>query len=423
MKNQEDDSVRRRFLAPAEEVIGAARSGRRCPDVTDREHVVSGILRVLGGEPSGRGWVQHVRMAWDSAITVNLFFKALRSERRLTLVEEVDADVCGQTDRQCARLSLDPLSEHRELDGFAVYASDGHYEEASPHTPAVGGEVQPQGFFYSVNMRTHAISLLDVARPERKKEHDMHALKRLSGKRLRMGCRDGVKVIHVYDPAGIDYLQWHRWKTQGVYFISREKENSAAETVGVREWDRDDPRNEGVEADELVGVSAGVMIRRVTYRDPATGEVFRFITAEMTLPPGLVAFLYKMRWDVEKAFDEKKTKLNVKRAWATTPTARCQQAHFVCLAHNLMLMLEREIASSEGVRDEKTDAKRDARRADLERRIAEAGRKPNTLVTGLSRATQRSLQFIRWLRYCLENRRPWRVEIDLLKPYMRAYIS
>lgn len=79
---------------------------------------------------------------------------------------------------------------------------------------------------------------------------------------------------------------------------------------------------------------AGVMMRRVTYRDPATGGVFRFITGEMTLPPGLIAFLYKMRWDIEKTFDEKKTKLGVKRAWATTPTARCRQAHFVCLAHN-----------------------------------------------------------------------------------------
>ena len=423
MENQMDDTVRSRFLAPLDAALKAANSGRNCPNVSDRGYVVSGVCRVLGQEPSGRGWVQHVRMAWNFGLTVNTFFKALRSERRLNLVEEADAHVRGQADRQCAESKLDPLAEHKELDGFSVYASDGHYEAASPHTPAVGGEVQPQGFFFSVSLRTHALSLLDIARPKRKKEHDMCALKRLSGQQLRMGCPDGVKVIHVYDPAGIDYLQWHNWKTQGIYVISREKENSKAETVGIRVWDKNDPRNAGVESDEWLGVCAGVMMRRVTYRNAATGEIFRFITDEMTLPPGLIAFLYKIRWDIEKVFDEKKNKLGVKRAWATTPTARCQQAHFVCLAHNLMLMLERGIASSEGVRDEKTDAKRDARRAELERKIADAGRHPNPLVSTLSRATQRSLQFIRWLRYCLENQRDWRTEIDALKPYMRAYIS
>jgi hypothetical protein len=56
-----------------------------------------------------------------------------------------------------------------------------------------------------------------------------------------------------------------------------------------------------------------------------------------------------MRWDIEKAFDEKKNKLGVIKTWATTPEAKCQQAHFVCMTRNLMLMLEREIESSEGV--------------------------------------------------------------------------
>ncbi|MEI8141034.1 MAG: transposase [bacterium] len=126
----------------------------------------------------------------------------------------------------------------------------------------------------------------------------------------------GVKVIHVYDPAVIDYAQWRRWKAKGVYIISREKVNSMAEVIGNNPWDRCDPRNLGVLADDLVGVFCGVMLRRVTYCDPATGKVYTYMTSEMTLPPGLIAFLYKLRWDVEKVFDEKKNKLNQKKAWA-----------------------------------------------------------------------------------------------------------
>lgn len=423
MTNSNQDTVRNQFLSPVQVALNAASCSRQCPDVTDMDHLTSGILRVLGHQPSGRGWVQHIQMAWASRFTVNSFFKALRSQRRLDLVEEVDCHVTEQADRQCLELALDPLAEHRELDGFATFASDGHYEAASPHTPPVDDEVQPQGFFYSINLRTHTLSLLDIARPERKKEHDIHALKRLIARRLRMGQPKGVKVIQVYDRAGIDYLLWHNWRRLGIYVISREKENSTAETVGVKMWDRLDPRNAGVLNDELIGVFGQVLMRRVTYQDPATGHVYRFLTSEMTLPPGLIAFLYKVRWDVEKAFDQKKTKLRVIRAWATTPIAKCQQAHFVCLAHNLLLMLERHIARFENIHDQKVAAKRQARRDQLEQAILQADRTANPLVLQCQRATQRSLQFIRWLQYCLEQPRSWLADIDRLRPYMLAYIS
>ena len=135
------------------------------------------------------------------------------------------------------------------------------------------------------------------------------------------------------------------------------------------------------------------MLRRVTYRDPADGKLYVFMTSEMSLPPGLIAFLYKLRWDIEKVFDEKKTKLHEKKAWATSPTARCQQAHFTALAHNLMVLLEQR------------------------------GLKPNPLVANLSRSTQRSLQFIRWLRCHIFGETPYANAVEILRPYMKAYIT
>jgi len=423
MNNQTDQSVRERFFAPVDRALGETDAGKRkCPSLSDREHLLSGIGRVMGSERSGRGWVQHVQMDWGTALSVCGFFDSLKSARRLTLVEGVAAHVRLQADRQCAGTGADPLAKHPELRGFAVYASDGHYEKAAAHTPAVGGEIQPQGFFYSVNLRTHSMGLLDIARPTVKKEHDMHALKRLTAKSLRMGEKEGVRVIVAYDPAVIDYQLWRNWKTQGLYVVSTEKENSAAETVGLLAWDRDDPRNTGVLTDEYVSTSCGYMMRRITYRDPETGRDFSFMTSEFTVPPGLLALIYKLRWDIEKAFDEKKNKLGVVKAWSASAEAKCQQAHFVCLAHNLMLMLERLIGASENIRDEKVEVKRAARQALAGRVIAAAGRKPNPLVTGCARATERSLQFIRWLRYCLGKPRHWSLEIEALRPYMKAYI-
>ena len=56
---------------------------------------------------------------------------------------------------------------------------------------------------------------------------------------------------------------------------------------------------------EYVSTFSGHMMRRVVYRDHETGREFPFITSELTVPPGPIAFIYTRRWDIEKAFDEK----------------------------------------------------------------------------------------------------------------------
>jgi hypothetical protein len=92
----------------------------------------------------------------------------------------------------------------------------------------------PVGHLYCLNLRTQGLShlcLLDQI--TRKKEHDLRALKALSADILRQGAAKGRKVLLVWDRAAIDFQQWHRWKHQnGIYFLSREKENMRLDTLG-----------------------------------------------------------------------------------------------------------------------------------------------------------------------------------------------
>ncbi len=419
------DTARNRFFTPAMKAIEAARSKRSCPEYSDEDYILAGIGRVIAAASSGRDWIQQIMARLGFSVSVNSFFQALRSRRRLAFSVEVDEHIRKQVDLACDT-SWDPLSEHPEMEGYQVYASDGHYEAAASHTQPVRGKVYPPGYFFSLNLRTHSLALLDIARPElkgNKKEHDVSVLKRLSPAQLRLGAPKGTKVIHVYDAAAIDYRQWSKWKTKGIYLISREKANSRPQILGVREIDRNDPRNIGVLTDENIGTFSGVLIRRVRYQDPATGEIFSFITTQFTFPPGLIAFLYKLRWDIEKCFDEKKNKLQEKKAWATSDVARSQQALFVCMAHNLMILFERRLEQEENLRDEKSLAKRRKRLEKIQQKILAAGRTPNPLVINCTRVSQRSLQFIRWLRDVLAFPTSWDAEIDQLRPLMAKYIS
>jgi hypothetical protein len=80
--------------------------------------------------------------------------------------------------------------------------------------------------------------------------------------------------------------------------------------------------------------------------------IFSFLTSEYTLPPGVIAHLCRLRWEIEKTFDELKNKLGETKAWASSATAKAMQAHFLCLAHNLMILCEAELARVHGVRNE-----------------------------------------------------------------------
>jgi len=422
MNTTPKDTVFNRFFEPARTALQAANRKRHCTEYTDESFIIAGIGRVIASVSSGRDWVQRLQASMGFSVTVASFFQALRSKRRQALTEEVAAHIRNQVDDD-STASYDPLMKHEELQGYAVFASDGHYEAAASHTKAVQDKVQAQGYFYSLNLRSHSLSLLDVARPKVKREHDITALKRLSPTQLRLGTPVGSKVIHVYDPAAIDYRQWTKWKTRGIYLISREKSNSKPFVIGLREYDENDPRNTGVLSDEHVGVFCGVMIRRVRYQDPATEKIFSFVTTEFTLPPGLIAFLYKLRWDIEKCFDEKKNKLYEKKAWGITDEAKSNQAHFVCMAHNLLVLLERQLDRDEDLRDEKILDKRRKRLQRLEQQIRASGRNPNPMVMECHRITQRSLQFIRWLRDALVFRTSWDAGIELLRPLMADYIS
>ena len=50
-------------MKAVDRALGGTDAGKRkCPSLSDRGHILSGIGRVMGAERNGRGWVQHVQM-------------------------------------------------------------------------------------------------------------------------------------------------------------------------------------------------------------------------------------------------------------------------------------------------------------------------------------------------------------------------
>jgi hypothetical protein len=195
-------------------------------------------------------------------------------------------------------------------------------------------------------------------------------------------------------------------------------------TAIARAFDPDHPANSLVISDETVcfNNSPGAW-RRITSRCADSDEVFITLTNEMTLPPGCASEVYRLRWNIEKAFDQQEQKLDERKAWAKSDTAKEIQAIAICLAHNLLQILKAALKSEEGIEDTKVIK---AYHQQLDRREEAAGKAgrvfPRALHQALYRPTEVSLQFIRWIRSALMRATRYRAAIALLRPLMLKYL-
>jgi len=131
-------------------------------------------------------------------------------------------------------------------------------------------------------------------------------------------------TIVVDDRGYNDYALFGRWTTQGVYFVTRMKDNALYEVVGEKEV----PRNRNVLKDEMVELRGPKAIekcphplRRIEVYDPETEEVLVFLTNNFKLGATTIAAIYKERWQIEIFFKALKQNLKIKTFVGTSANA------------------------------------------------------------------------------------------------------
>jgi len=407
------------LLAPILELIESAKHQYSCHKLTDEEWLHCGIARSLEDDPSGRGFLQDIRAHTKKKFNIKRshFFESLKSKRRLKHLQGInEAHLMheAQASLKSATLKLPAC-----LDNFHVYAGDGHFHAASRHDACdEKNNKHAVGHLYTLNLRTQLVSHLCLASDgHNKKPNDMGTLKRLEICALRQQAQTGQKVLYIWDRAGIDFQQWFKWKQgSGIYFLSRAKDNMIKEVIGVHKFDSKSSENAGVLKDEEIATSCSVSVRMVTYKDHARGEIFEFITnLGHNIAPGVIAQLYRMRWDIEKVFDEFKNKLCEKKAWGATNTAKRMQAQFIILSYNLMKLYQLKIEREESLVDEHAAQTRKKRTRALLKHYEALGESVPKWQIKLSRSTQIGVKFIRWLRAELFSTTPWELALELLE--------
>lgn len=414
------------FFAPLFQALQAPGITRGCAAVDDASFVTLAVLRVLENSKTGRDFIQTHGMPTTPGLTRSNYFDGLASPRRLKMFCALERELQRQQ-LPSLRAHDDRLAHFSELDEMEIWAGDGHHIAHATHDRRnEKGAYRPVNAIYKLDLRSGWMRFMDLVRPTaRGIEHEITTLKRQDKQELRCGAAKGRSTLMVYDAAIIDFQYAYNLKqSKSIYILTAWKDNLAPMTVMPRQIDRAKSANALVLKDETLyfNNTPGVW-RRITASCPDSDEIYITLTNQMTLSPGALNQCRRLRWNIEKAFDQQEQKLDERKAWTASETGKRIQAIAMSIVHNLLRLIEAKLKSEENIQDAKVIK---AWQKDLAKRAEKAraaGRHlPVKLYQALYRPTEVSLQFIRWLRVGLTRPTCYRQAIEQLRPLMLSYL-
>ncbi len=279
------------------------------------DFIALGCLRQILSINTLREQVQHLFHLNESAtlppVARSTWSDALGSRKRLRVLREAM--------QVLIKNNIEHLPDRYEklsaLNGRPVYALDATYQTESTHFyplhPSQGGDDNQKGhlLLHTYDMR-HGVPV-DVG-------IDTHSIGEMRFVKEQWECAYWAKqknALYVVDRAFVDFRYWDiRKKEVKATVISRMKTNFKYEVLKTRKIS-DTMENEGVLGDfEIAPKRSKQTWRLIRFKAPCD-TIYEYLSNDLTLEPGLIAFLYHRRWDEEKYFDVYKNDMASSKAW------------------------------------------------------------------------------------------------------------
>jgi hypothetical protein len=153
-------------------------------------------------------------------------------------------------------------------------------------------------------------------------------------------------AFYIMDRAYIDFERLHRLHTAGSFFVTRAKSNLKAQ----RRYSHPVDRSTGLICDQTIVLTVfysrqafDTPLRRIKFKDPATGKRLVFLTNNFALPAIIIAELYRCRWQVELFFKWVKQHLRIKVFFGTSENAVKTQIWIAVSVYVLVAIVKKRL--------------------------------------------------------------------------------
>ena len=153
-------------------------------------------------------------------------------------------------------------------------------------------------------------------------------------------------AFYVMDRGYLDFARLYRFHEAGSFFVTRAKSNLKAQ----RRYSHPVDRSTGLICDQTVTLTVfysrqgfEAPLRRVRFKDPATGKKLIFLTNNFALPALTITQLYRQRWQIELFFKWIKQHLRIKSFFGTSENAVKTQVWIAVSAYVLVAIVKKRL--------------------------------------------------------------------------------
>jgi hypothetical protein len=331
------DTVLEDWFRPMQKALDKVRYSReRFFTLTAEFFILLGCLRQLQGTKIMRDQIQSLFDIDDYANKVPLarstWSDALANPHRTEILREAVQVLVAE-----ARIELpDRFANIKELGTRPLYALDATYQDESSHYqpsyPRDGGNDNRKGHMALTTYDMRAGIAVD-SNTETTSIDEMRFVKEVWNASWWTSQKNAIYVV---DRAFIEARYWDQRKTSvHATVITRMKSTftyQVLEPLNIAAG----PVNEGVVSDQLIRLRSSKDVWRLVRFIAPDGQDYEYLSNDLVLTPGMIAFLYHRRWDEEKYFDNYKTDMANSKAWGKSPIAIEQQALLGLVTHLLM---------------------------------------------------------------------------------------
>lgn len=150
--------------------------------------------------------------------------------------------------------------------------------------------------------------------------------------------------IAIFDKAYVDYAQYEKWTSEGVFFVTREKQNAKAQVLSERDLPQD--KDFEILLDEEVikaykdtnDVPQKFALRRLVIWSEKHNATIILLTNMFHLEAAEISLLYRKRWRIELLFKQLKQNFPLKYFLGDNENA-IQIQIWCCLIVNLLITI------------------------------------------------------------------------------------
>jgi len=307
----------------------------------------------------------------------------------------------------------------KELGIRPIYAIDATYQDESSHYqscyPREGGTDNSLGHMTLTTYDMRAGIAVD-SNTETTSIDEMRFVKEVW---INSWWTSQQNTIYVVDRAFIEARYWDQRKTSvNATVITRMKSTfkyQVLEDLNVAA----DFVNEGVVSDQLVQLNSSKEVWRLIKFIAPDGTEYEYLSNDLVLTPGMIAFLYHRRWDEEKYFDNYKTDMANSKAWAKSSIAIEQQALLGLVTHLLMRLFLHKKGQELGLEEDHQTQQKRHEKKEPDYIVNWKGNYNRAFFKKLSKITKQAWRFLKNSSLKKSSQRLFELK---LRPVLMAYL-